>query len=311
MPVRIPDDLPAKRQLEDENIFVMDSQRAYHQDIRELRIAVLNLMPTKMVTETQLLRLLGNTPIQLQIRFIRMSTHDSKNTPTEHLDTFYEPLDDILHERFDGLVITGAPVETLPFEEVDYWPELVRLMDWSTTNVWSTMHICWGAQAGLYHHYGIGKRPLPAKMFGLFYHKALDLKEPLLRGFDEVFLAPHSRHTETIATDIEKTPGLKMLASSDIAGAYLATSKDGRRVFVTGHPEYDKYTLKSEYDRDVAKGLPIGVPANYYPGDDPAREPLMTWRSHAHLLYANWLNYCVYQETPYDLGELGNKGTAG
>jgi homoserine O-succinyltransferase len=305
MPVRIPDDLPAARQLENENIFVMTNERAYHQDIRELRIAVLNLMPTKMVTETQLLRLLGNTPLQLQIRFIRMSTHDSKNTSTEHLDAFYEPLDDVLHERFDGLVITGAPVETMPFEEVDYWPELVRLMDWSTTNVWSTMHICWGAQAGLYHHYGIGKRPLAAKMFGLYYHRALDLRVPLLRGFDEMFLAPHSRHTEVLGSDIEKTPGLTLLASSEEAGAYLAATPDGRRVFVTGHPEYDRLTLKAEYDRDVAKGLPIAVPANYFPGDDPSREPLMTWRSHAHLLYANWLNYCVYQETPYDLAELG------
>lgn len=304
MPVRIPDNLPAARQLEDENIFVMTNQRAYHQDIRELRIAVLNLMPTKMVTETQLLRLLGNTPLQTQIKFIRMSTHDSRNTPTEHLDEFYEPLDDVLHERFDGLVITGAPVETLPFEEVDYWSELVRLMDWSSTNVWSTLHICWGAQAGLYHHYGIEKHPLPAKMFGLYNHRSLDLRVPLLRGFDEEFLAPHSRHTEVRVADIEKVEGLKLLASSDVAGAYLAASNDGRRVFVTGHPEYDRLTLKAEYDRDVAKGLPIAVPANYFPGDDPSKAPVMTWRSHAHLLYANWLNYCVYQETPYDLGEL-------
>ncbi|SLM18525.1 homoserine transsuccinylase [uncultured spirochete] len=305
MPVRIPDDLPAAKQLEEENIFVMTKERAFHQDIRELHIAVLNLMPTKMVTETQLLRLLGNTPLQTDIRFIRMTSHDSVNTPPEHLDAFYEPLDEILDEHFDGLVITGAPVETLPFEEVDYWSELVRLMDWSTTHVWSTLHICWGAQAGLYHHYGVGKRPLPRKMFGLFRHKALDLKEPLLRGFDEEFLAPHSRHTEVCADAIAAVPHLKLLAVSEEAGVYLVASQDGRRVFVTGHPEYDRLTLKAEYDRDLAKGLPIAPPVNYFPGDDPAREPLMTWRAHAHLLYANWLNYCVYQETPYDLDSIG------
>lgn len=304
MPVRIPDDLPAARELEEENIFVMTRERAFHQDIRPLRIAVLNLMPRKMVTETQLLRLLGNTPLQTDIRFIRMASHESTHTPTEHLDTFYEPLDDVLHERFDGLVVTGAPVETIPFEEVDYWPELVRLMDWSVTNVWSTMHICWGAQAALYHHYGIQKRPLPEKMFGLFHHKSLDLKEPLLRGFDEEFFAPHSRHTEVTAADVAAVPELKLLAVSDVAGLYLAASKDHRKVFVTGHPEYDRLTLKAEYDRDVAQGLPINPPANYFPGDDPTKAPVMTWRSHAHLLYANWLNYCVYQETPYDLETL-------
>ena len=282
----------------------MTKDRAFHQDIRELRIAVLNLMPTKMVTETQLLRLIGNTPLQTDIRFIRMATHESVNTPTEHLDAFYEPLDEILEERFDGLVITGAPVENIPFEEVDYWPELVRLMDWSATHVWSTLHICWGAQAGLYHHYGIPKLPLPEKMFGLYHHKTLDLKEPLLRGFDEEFLAPHSRNTEVRAEDIEAVPDLKLLAVSDKAGVYLAISRDERRVFVTGHPEYDRLTLKAEYDRDIAKGLAIKPPANYFPGDDPSREPLMTWRSHAHLLYANWLNYCVYQGTPYDLAAL-------
>lgn len=294
MPVRIPDDLPAARQLEEENIFAMRRERAVHQDIRELRIAVLNLMPAKIVTETQLLRLLSNTPLQTDVRFIRTATHESRNTPPEHLEAFYEPLDQVLHERFDGLIVTGAPVETLPFEEVDYWPELVRLMDWSTTNVWSTLHICWGAQAALYRHYGIGKRPLPAKMFGVYRHRALDLREPLLRGFDEVFLAPHSRHTEVDAAEIESRPDLRLLAVSDEAGAYLAASRDGRRVFVTGHPEYDRLTLKAEYDRD-RQAL----------GDDPSAVPPMTWRSHAHLLYANWLNYCVYQETPYDLGALG------
>lgn len=305
MPVRIPDDLPAARQLEEENIFVMTKERAFHQDIRELHIAVLNLMPTKMVTETQLLRLLGNTPLQTDIRFIRMASHDSVNTPLEHLNAFYEPFDDILGECFDGLVITGAPVETLPFENVDYWPELVRLMDWSVTHVWSTLYICWGAQAGLYHHYGIGKRPLSKKMFGLFRHRSLDLKNPLLRGFDEEFLAPHSRHTEANADEIASVPDLRLLAVSEKAGAYLVASRDGRRVFVTGHPEYDRLTLKEEYMRDLTKGLPIAMPVNYFPNDDPTREPLMTWRAHAHLLYANWLNYCVYQETPYDLSSIG------
>jgi homoserine O-succinyltransferase/O-acetyltransferase len=307
MPVRIPDNLPAARELEEENIFVMTRERAFHQDIRELRIAVLNLMPTKMVTETQLLRLLGNTPLQTEIRFIRMASHDAKNTPSAHLDAFYTPLDEILSERFDGLVITGAPVETLEFEDVDYWPELVRLMDWSTTNVWSTLHVCWGAQAGLYHHYGIQKHILPKKMFGLFYHQALDLKEPLLRGFDEIFLAPHSRHTGIETSDIRKTQGLNLLAVSEVAGPYIVATPDNRRIFVTGHPEYDKLTLKAEYDRDIAKGLPIDVPANYFPHDDPTQAPFMTWRAHAHLLYANWLNYCVYEETPYDLGTLGGE----
>ncbi len=304
MPVRIPDDLPARTELAEENIFVMGDGRAAHQDIRPLRIAVVNLMPTKMVTETQLLRLLGNSPLQVGISFVRMGSHESKNTPIEHLEAFYEPLDRVFHERFDGLVVTGAPVETLPFEEVDYWSEFRELMDWSRSNVWSTLHICWGAQAGLYHRYGIQKFPLREKMFGLFRHRALDLTEPLLRGFDEEFLAPHSRHTEVRASDIESEPALKLLAVSEEAGVYMAASRDGREVYVTGHPEYDRLTLKAEYDRDVAKGLPIKPPANYFPGDDPRLPPLMTWRSHAHLLYANWLNYYVYQATPFDLGKL-------
>jgi len=304
MPVRIPDDLPAVKTLAEENIFVMSKERALHQDIRPLRIAVLNLMPTKIVTETQLLRLLGNTPLQIDITFIRMETHESKNTPEEHLDAFYESLDDVLHERFDGLVITGAPVETIPFEDVDYWPELVRLMDWSRSNVWSTMHICWGAQAALHHHYGVAKHPLPAKMFGLFRHRALEPRDPLLRGFDEEFFAPHSRHTEVRVRDVRSLDGLKLLAVSEEAGLYLAASEDGRMVFVTGHPEYDRYTLKAEYERDMSKGLSIAVPRNYFPDDDPRREPTVTWRSHANLLYGNWLNYYVYQATPYDLGTL-------
>jgi len=309
MPVRIPNDLPARKTLAEENIFVMTKDRAIHQDIRPLRIAVLNLMPTKIVTETQLLRLLGNTPLQVDITFIRMDTHESKHTPAEHLDAFYESLDQVLHERFDGLVMTGAPVENLRFEEVDYWHELVRLMDWSRTNVWSTLHICWGAQAALYRHYGVPKHPLPAKVFGLFRHRVLVPNEPLLRGFDEVFLAPHSRHTEVRLRDVATVKGLKLLAVSDEAGLYMAASDDGRMVFVTGHPEYDRLTLKAEYDRDVEKGLPISVPANYFPGDDPSREPIVSWRSHAHLLYANWLNYHVYQATPYDLDQLPGTDT--
>jgi homoserine O-succinyltransferase/O-acetyltransferase len=304
MPVRIPNDLPAREVLEQENIFVMTTERAAHQDIRPLRIAVLNLMPTKIVTETQILRLLGNSALQVDITFIRMGSHESKNTPTEHLEAFYESLDDVLHERFDGLVITGAPVETLPFEEVDYWPELARLMQWSRTNVWSTLHICWGAQAGLFHHYGVPKYPVPAKVFGLFPHRVLDPQEPIMRGFDEVFMAPHSRHTEVRRGDVERVKGVKLLAVSEEAGVYMAASEDGRMVFVTGHPEYDRDTLKTEYERDKAKGLPIAIPRNYYPGDDPSREPLVTWRSHAHLLYSNWLNYYVYQATPYDLSRL-------
>jgi homoserine O-succinyltransferase/O-acetyltransferase len=304
MPVRIPNDLPARAELAEENIFVMTDDRAAHQDIRPLRIAVVNLMPTKLVTETQLLRLLGNTSLQVNITFVHMGSHESKNTPIEHLEAFYEPLERVLHERFDGLVITGAPVETLEFEEVDYWPELCALLEWARKNVWSTLHICWGAQAGLYYHYGIRKYPLQAKMFGLFHHRALDLKEPLLRGFDEVFLAPHSRHTEVRRAEVEAEGALKLLCVSEEAGVYIATSKDGREVYVTGHPEYDRLTLKAEYDRDVAKGLPIGVPANYFPGDNPRLSPLMTWRSHAHLLYANWLNYYVYQATPFDLERL-------
>lgn len=309
MPVRVPNDLPARSELAEENIFVMPDDRAAHQDIRPLRIAVVNLMPTKMVTETQLLRLLGNTSLQVNITFVRMDSHESKNTPIEHLEAFYEPLGRVLDERFDGLVITGAPVETLPFEEVDYWPELSAMMEWSRKNVWSTLHICWGAQAGLYYHYGIKKYPLREKMFGLFHHRALDLKDPLLRGFDEVFLAPHSRYTEVRREDIETERALKLLSTSEEAGVYISASLDGREVYVTGHPEYDRLTLKAEYDRDIAKGLPIKVPANYFPGGDPRLPPLMTWRSHAHLLYANWLNYYVYQATPYDLERLPSTDT--
>lgn len=304
MPVRIADELPARRELETESIFAMAKSRALRQDIRALRIAVLNLMPTKLVTELQLLRLLSNTPLQVDVSFIKMESHESRNAPPGHLDAFYEPLSQILGERFDGLVITGAPVERLPFEEVDYWPELTRLMAWSRSSVWSTLHICWGAQAGLYYHYGIGKYELTEKMSGVFEHTLDDGSAPLARGFDDRFWAPHSRYTAVDPAALRACRGLKLIASSRRAGAYLAASDDGRLVFVTGHPEYDRLTLDAEYRRDLAKGLPIAPPESYYPEGDPSRDPPMLWRAHAHLLYANWLNYCVYQETPYDLGEL-------
>ncbi len=301
MPVNIPHALPARRTLESENVFVMSESRAVHQDIRPLQIAIVNLMPTKIATETQLLRLLSNTPLQVRIALVRMDSHDARNTAREHLASFYTTFDRIRDQKFDGLVVTGAPVELLPFEEVDYWSELRQVMDWSATHAFSTLHVCWGAQAGLYHHYGIQKYPLPQKMFGVFPHRVLEPHSEILRGFDEVFPAPHSRHTEIRLDEVHRTRGLTVLAESDEAGVYLVASDDGRQVFVTGHPEYDRDTLKLEYDRDVARGLPIAVPRNYYPDDDPRRPPRMTWRSHAFLLYANWLNYCVYQRTPFDV----------
>ncbi len=301
MPVNIPRALPARRTLESENVFVMSQARAGHQDIRPLRIAIVNLMPTKVDTETQLLRLLGNTPLQVEITLLRMDTHESRNTTPEHLAAFYATFDQVRERKFDGLVITGAPVERLPFEEVDYWPELCELMDWSAGHVFSTLHVCWGAQAGLYRHFGVKKYPLEEKMFGVFRHRVLDPRAPVLSGFDEVFPAPHSRHTEVRAEDVLATPGLRLLAESDEAGVYLASSTDGRQLFVTGHPEYERFTLRTEYERDRAKGLPIAVPRNYFPADDPTLPPVVTWRSHAFLLYANWLNHCVYQRTPYDL----------
>jgi homoserine O-succinyltransferase len=304
MPIKIPNQLPATDTLRNENIFVMDEERAVHQDIRPLKIAILNLMPTKITTETQLLRLLGNTPIQVEITLVRTSTYQSKNTSTEHLLTFYETFDQVQDLRFDGLVITGAPVEQMPFEEVDYWEELKMIMEWGRRHVFSTFHICWGAQAGLYHWYGIPKYPLPAKQFGVFPHRVLQKNVRLLRGFDDTFYAPHSRHTEVRRVDIEKVPELDILAESEEAGIYIVASQDGRQVFVTGHSEYDPLTLKGEYDRDVALGLPIAVPSNYYPNDDPSRMPQVRWRGHANLLFANWLNYYVYQETPYDLSNL-------
>jgi homoserine O-succinyltransferase len=304
VPVTIPSALPARRILESENVFVMTEGRAFHQDIRPLHIAIVNLMPTKMATETQLLRLLGNTPLQLEITLVRMESHDPRNTAAAHLDAFYLTFAEARERKYDGLIITGAPIETLPFEEVDYWPELCRLIDWSRDHVFSTMHVCWGAQAGLKHRYGIEKFPLAEKMFGVFPHRILDPRNRILSGFDAVFPAPHSRHTETRAADIEATPGLDLLAVSDEAGVYLAGTPDGRELYVTGHPEYEWDTLKREYDRDIGRGLDIAVPRHYYPDDDPTREPRVTWRSHAFLLYANWLNYCVYQRTPYDLGAI-------
>lgn len=305
MPVTIPSALPARSILEDENVFVMTPGRAQHQDIRPLHIAIVNLMPTKMATETQLLRLLGNTPLQLEISLLRMASHDPRNTAQAHLDAFYTTFDEAAEQKFDGLIITGAPIETLDFEQVDYWPELQEIMDWSRDNVFSTMHVCWGAQAGLYHHHGIPKYPLERKIFGVFPHRVLDPRNRVLSGFDEVFPAPHSRHTETRAADIEATDDLKLLAVSDEAGVYLVGSRDGRELYVTGHPEYERHTLKLEYDRDHARGLDVAVPRHYYPADDPAAEPMVTWRSHAFLLYANWLNYCVYQATPFDLDAIG------
>lgn len=304
MPVIIPDTLPARATLNQENIFVMDQQRAIHQDIRPLQLAILNLMPTKIATETQLLRLIGNSPLQVEITLLRAASHESKNTPAEHLLAFYQTFDDVRERRFDGLIITGAPVEQMPFEAVDYWPELCAIMDWAKHNVFSTLFVCWGAQAGLYHHYGVPKYHLPAKVFGVFEHHALRGNVPLLRGFDDVFYAPHSRHTEIRREDVLAVPQIELLAESDEAGVYIAASKDGRQVFVTGHSEYDPLTLKGEYDRDVRMGLEIAVPRNYYPHDDPSRAPLVRWRAHSNLLFVNWLNYYVYQETPYDLGAL-------
>ncbi len=304
MPVKISETLPARKILESENIFLMDETRADSQDIRPLQVAILNLMPTKIATETQLLRLLGNSPLQVEITLLHMESHASKNTPQEHLLAHYETFDAVRYQKFDGLIITGAPVEQMPFEQVDYWRELRRVMDWSETNVFSTFHICWGAQAALYHRYGIPKYDLSAKMFGVFPHRVMVKNEIILRGFDDEFLAPHSRHTEIRAADIERAADLKLLAVSEEAGVYIVASRDGRNIYITGHSEYDPLTLKAEYDRDVSKGLPIHVPKNYYPNDDPTQLPLVRWRGHANLLYTNWLNYYVYQETPYDVEEI-------
>ncbi|CAH0117856.1 MULTISPECIES: homoserine O-succinyltransferase [unclassified Paenibacillus] len=301
MPIKIPDSLPAKEVLIQENIFVMDESRAYHQDIRPLRIAILNLMPTKETTETQILRLIGNTPLQVEFVLLHPKSHKSKNTSAEHLETFYKTFDEIRHLRFDGMIVTGAPVEQMEFEEVNYWEELKEILEWSKSNVTSTMHICWASQAGLYYHYGIRKYPLAEKCFGVFAHTVNKQNVKLLRGFDDIFYVPQSRHTEVRKEDIESVESLEILSESEEAGVYIAATKDGKQIFVTGHSEYDPCTLKWEYDRDVSKGLPIAVPKNYYPDDDPTKPPLSTWRSHANLLFSNWLNYYVYQETPYDL----------
>jgi len=287
----------------------MGHERAEQQDIRPLRVAILNLMPTKIETETQLLRLLGNSALQVEITLLKTATYQPKNTSSDHLIAHYKTWEQVQNEKFDGLVITGAPVEQMPFEEVDYWDELCNIMDWARTNVFSTLYICWGAQAGLYHRYGIRKYPLSRKMFGVFEHKVLLRNQKLLRGFDDSFLAPHSRHTEVRLEDVEKVDELKILAASEDAGLYLAATQNGRHIFVTGHSEYDPLTLKGEYDRDVKQGLPIEVPRNYYPGNDPSKPPLVRWRGHANLLFANWLNYHVYQVTPYNIKHIPRHGT--
>ncbi len=307
MPIQIPNDLPAAGTLQQENIFVMPENRAVSQDIRPLEIVLLNLMPTKVVTETQFSRLLGNTPLQVRLELMHTSTHTAKNVAQDHLLNFYKSFDELKHRKFDGMVITGAPVEHMEFEEVDYWPELCQIMEWSKTNVHSTFHICWGAQAGLYYHYGIPKRQLDEKLFGVFTHHADYKRSILLRGFDDEFWAPHSRHTTVLREDIEAVPALKILASSPKAGVYALMNDKGRQIFVTGHSEYDADTLQNEYLRDKNLGLPIHVPENYYPGDDDSREPLVRWRSHANLLFSNWLNYFVYQTTPYDIMDIGCK----
>ncbi len=304
MPIKIPNKLPATKTLTEENIFVITETRALTQDIRPLKIAILNLMPTKIETETQLARLLGNTPLQVELTLLNTSSYKSKNTSEEHMLAFYKTFDEVKDETFDGMVITGAPVEKMEFEDVIYWEELCRIFEWTKTNVTSTFHICWGAQAGLYYHYGVPKHPLPEKMFGVFDHKVEHQSSILFRGFDEVFRAPHSRHTTILREDVEKVPELKILASSEEAGLYVISTDQGKQIFVTGHSEYDRDTLKKEYVRDVEAGLPIAVPYQYFADDDPTKEPLVTWRSHANLLYSNWLNYFVYQVTPYDITKI-------
>ena len=299
MPIKVPDNLPTIDILREERVFVMNESKAYSQDIRPLEIAILNLMPLKQQTEVQLLRLLGNTPLQVQIELLHMESHVSKNTSAEYLNTFYKGFQDIKHRKFDGMIITGAPVEMMDFEEVGYWQELTEIMEWTNTNVTSTLHICWGAQAGLYYHYGVPKHALPQKMFGVFEHGRVEGTN-ILRGFDDSFFVPHSRHTYNRREDIEKVDGLEILSESPEAGVYIAARKSGRQIFVTGHSEYDKYTLHDEYVRDVNKGAPIEPPVNYYRDNDPAKEPVVRWRGHSNLLFTNWLNYYVYQETPYD-----------
>ena len=309
MPIKIADSLPAKDILENENIFVMTEYRAIHQDIRPLKLLILNLMPTKIITETQLLRKLSNTPMQIEVEFLQTISHEAKNVDTQHLESFYTSFDQIKDKHYDGMIITGAPVENLEFEDVDYWSELCSIMEWTSRNVHSTFHICWGAQAALYYHYGIKKVPLSKKTSGIFKHRTLKPQSPFFRGFDDVFWMPHSRYTGVLAEDILAVPELELMSISEEAGVFAVKSEDNRRFFITGHPEYDADTLALEYSRDLQKGLEIDVPKNYFPNDDPTQPPMVTWRAHAQLLYTNWLNYYVYQTTPYDLETIG-KGTS-
>ncbi len=301
MPIKTQSDLPALEILENENIFVMDENRALHQDIRPLKVCILNLMPIKQDTELQLLRALSNTPLQIDVTFLNVSSHISQNTSANHLNKFYTTFEEIKDLKFDGMIITGAPVEQMPFEQVDYWEELCMIMEWTKANVTSTLHICWGAQAGMYYHYRIDKKLLPEKMFGIYPFRVLNRKVPLVRGFDDIFLAPNSRYTTVAKEDIEKCPSLKILAESEDVGVLLTIADEGRQIFVMGHPEYDRMTLDNEYKRDIGKGLTIAVPKNYYPKDDPGQRPLLQWRAHSNNLYSNWLNYYVYQVTPYEL----------
>ncbi|WP_024859940.1 homoserine O-acetyltransferase MetA [Ruminococcus flavefaciens] len=304
MPIRIPSELPAFKTLGEENIFVMSKERAEHQDIRPLKVVILNIMPKKIETESQLMRLLSNTPLQVDVELLQMASHVSRNTSSHHLGAFYKTFDEISDNRYDGMIITGAPVELLDFEQVDYWKEITNIMEWSKTHVFSTLYICWGAQAGLYYHYGIPKYTLEHKMFGIFPHRAEVSNCQLLRGFDDVFYVPHSRHTEVRREDIERIPQLEVLTSSDIAGVHIVANKNGRQYFITGHSEYDRDTIANEYRRDVEKGLDIQIPYNYFPNDDPNNMPVFSWRCTANLMFSNWLNYCVYQKTPYNLDEL-------
>ena len=306
MPIKIADSLPSKDILENENIFVMTDFRAAHQDIRPLRLLILNLMPTKIVTETQLLRKLSNTPLQIEVEFLRTISHESKNIDAEHLSSFYTSFDNIRSRHFDGMIITGAPVENMDFEEVDYWRELCEIMEWTKHNVHSTLHICWGAQAALYYHYGIDKHQLDKKLSGIFRHTAVRPQSPFFRGFDDEFYMPHSRNTTVLEQDILDVPVLELLSVSDEAGVFAVKSEDNRHIFITGHPEYDADTLALEYQRDLARGLPAEIPVNYFPGDNPALLPTVYWRAHAQLMYSNWLNYYVYQSTPFDIGEIGD-----
>ena len=306
MPIKVQSELPARQILETENIFVMDENRAMHQDIRPLKVLILNNMPVKQDTELQLLRALSNTPLQVDVTFMMTETHVSKNTSASHLNKFYVTFDEIKDQNFDGMIITGAPVEDISFEEVDYWDETVKILDWADKHVTSIFHICWGAQAGFYHYYGIDKRRLPEKLFGVFEHRVLNRKIPLVRGFDDVFLAPHSRHTDTPSDALKACKDLTILAESDRAGVYLAMAENGHKIFVTGHSEYDRLTLKNEYERDLGKRDDVSLPINYFPNDDPSERPLLTWRSHSNNLYSNWLNYYVYQATPYDVTTIGS-----